>query len=1045
MTKTLPVKKHFVAFAALLVALTFAVAGIAAPALASESTVTTEAVSTVTTTFDESLGSWTTTSDSDTTLSSGSAYTVTHVKDFKESDNAFALDETLGTEGFAIVQTSTDPKFSDKIEIAAGFTSPSFTLDRDSFYKISVAVAAKSDSDFGGAVIKVNGFENPLYYLDANHNRYLTGGWDTKTLYVATSRLEEVSATISLTLGDTDGEKSSGYAAFDSVYVGKVNEAEFVAAQNTAKVTTADYRETSTVATEFESGYSVKSDDFEGKNVYAEVKSEQGPSANTDNKVLTIHNLSSADNGYGSVKLPALSFNQLTSAEDGFMILSFYSKAIDFEGTASATLYYRSVEATKYNEQQISSIIADGNVSRNGWTLNRLFVKTSVVYDYTGYVSINYGSESAPASGTVMIDRLEITPLNLGDYVAYSSAITDNASTCDFDASLDDKTGINGSFYKLATDGDDKTVLRPQSWGIKADGYTADYELVSKASTGLDFNKSEFVLDDYNPIGNVVKIASATPTVYGIESAAIAVAAAEENATAYNQISVVAGGKNLTGAGATISIVDVNGNVYGIFEKISATPTLYTFNVKSKEAVDLFVRLTLGYDAYGATAPATGELYVARVDYKSITEAVYAQTSNSTKQINFAYASFNDYTIYDASDSNDVKNTQDYLATLVNNGNGSAAHGIVDLTGLGANNLLSAATKGDPDVLPYLGKTKTYGFVVTDANAVLTFKKNFSMTLNKDEESSEVLDTYYKVKVAVRAYANGPLTIGLMNAASGDVLAKIENITDTKKYNEENQVIKDQFVVYEFFVKLDDADITANLFVKFGGEKNSQKASGFALIDSYDVVSAVSTEYTDAEEAIKEGETTKFVVNLGKDDKENEKDDTVDTTYSSNEDWFLVPSILFAAALVLAIVGAYLKKWITARQAKKLEENKKKATNAPKGYTKRIDYSKLKDEEETVSEEETQETETTATGAELEAFDEDAEYTEEEMYQVVEARAPEAPAEEATEQAEETADEQPEQPAEQAEETATAPEQAEEPKKQEPAAPAKPSDSEFDD
>ena len=114
------------------------------------------------------------------------------------------------------------------VPTAYKYTSGSTTINKNSYYKLSVDVKTLLDDDntdpLAGAYIYVNGSAYAGWTaIDTN------GEWKTYTLYIEGSQLADGTITVALSLGvgNTDtGHLTKGYAFFDNVYLENLSEVD---------------------------------------------------------------------------------------------------------------------------------------------------------------------------------------------------------------------------------------------------------------------------------------------------------------------------------------------------------------------------------------------------------------------------------------------------------------------------------------------------------------------------------------------------------------------------------------------------------------------------------------------------------------------------------------------------------------------------------------------------------------------------------------------------------------------------------------------------
>ncbi len=966
--------------------------------------------------FDSNIAGFTIVNDSDTSNTADVAYTVVHSRSYNKSKfgELPAGLSSNSSAGYALIKTS--PK-SDAQPIAAGLTSATFTLNKDSFYRISVDVNAQSASNYGGAVVKLAS-ENETIYLMNGNSEFITtnGSWNKYSLFIATSQFEDMDVAINLTLGNIDGTKCLGYAAFDNLEIDLIDFVGFNSALNDTPSFSyvEDMRSDSTIIENFDSAaYTTDGD------IYTQTVNVDGPYSYKEDKnnAISITNREEDVSSYGIVsinKSEPIVFEKVTSPETGFYVISVSTKGEDFTGTASVTLNYKSKDSVtdNYKTFSVAAITDNTNICHNNWRKNYFIIKSSVISDSEGFFTVEYGNDTSLCTGSILVDEIEIVSINFADYGNYSSNLTTASVVCDFDVALDDTTGINGAFYQLRTDYYD--TLRPNLWSITKNSDVIDYELISKESTGYSFSKPSFELDSNNPIGNIVKIASDSETLFNLDSQAVEFEATD--AVSYYKVTVLAASKNISGAGgATLSLVDTNGSAYSAIN-ITGTnaPTLYTFSFKAKDSLSFYIRCSMGDNTYGKEFGGKGELYIARITYKKTTEAEYNENvgRDNCKTINFYYDNFNDFTLYNPNDKSDVKDASEHVATLSNISNGEAKHGIVEIDKINYAGHEMAGTSvaynsANPALDPYLFGSerlfRTYGFTVTESNATLTINKSQTMALPDENAEETNASSYYKVIVSARAIVTSKdnkdygLTIGLKNTSNGEVITQITNIKDTRIYEEFDdddegipQIIKDQFVDFEFYIKLNDADVSFQIFMTLGGlSRHTERVSGFVLFQGYQLTPSHEAEYDAAVKNIKNiedgkpyfdnvTETYKFGATQDLSVKKESNNTTTQiTTYNPNDTWYLAPSILFGVLIIIAVAGFFIKKIVEKIKAKKERQAVANVDKNPQ-YTKRIDYSRLPEKEETESKAEND------TDDNIDEFDEDYD-----MYAVHEIKAPE--------------------------------------------------------
>lgn len=142
------------------------------------------------------------------------------------------------------------------------YTSDSHTLDKNSYYKLSVDIKTILDDDntddLAGAYIYVNGSAYARWEAIDTHNE-----WKTYTAYIETSELTSGNITVVLSLGIGNGQTghmTKGFAFFDNVVLEKVSEVD-EDDENAVAFTKADYDKVE--VTEYVAKYTMKVNDGE--------------------------------------------------------------------------------------------------------------------------------------------------------------------------------------------------------------------------------------------------------------------------------------------------------------------------------------------------------------------------------------------------------------------------------------------------------------------------------------------------------------------------------------------------------------------------------------------------------------------------------------------------------------------------------------------------------------------------------------------------------------------------------------------------------------
>lgn len=834
---------------------------------------------------------------------------------------------------------------ANKTATAFGYTSDSFTLAANSYYKISVWAKTGHTSPNSGASIVVNGVkDDPAGFVGTvvtDANSTANKGWENYVLYVETSAYKSATATLSLQLGsDAENSLTLGYAMFDNIVATEITSKAFYketagAATNdhvavVSALENVDYMAGGTFDHSGEFGtikgnaavkqvvnaYSgVASKNLLGleKQLYAPF--ERGEESNNVFAVSTYNSEKETfGEGYGYIESATFSLKRYSY----YRISAWYDgENVEGGDGINAVLRYKHKNNADYTETAATGLaVSTENYNHNGWSELTIYVKGSDLSDeYEANLRLGLGSESNPSKGVALFDEVKIQEITPAEYSDLSSS---GSQTVTID-SFTDSTGItNGSFNTVGTydeidyvDGVLSTPLTPSGWTkyTTSEVGTAGYSLTAVATddavSGLVPVSEIDPIDDW---GNVLKLSSASNTAFCYRSSDFTV-----SASSYNTLAVSLEAKSLSGYGANL-VLKRGGKVVSTIEKITESGT-YTFYIKGgAEDSTMAVELWLGLNDRdkNATKLASGTVYFTEVAFSSgSTEEIFNAKAAQYKHdravdelkygVRSAAVSLGteDFTLYDSYDDGEIKTP--YTWTL-SKGAGVVKYGVVE----GAENEGALVLKN---------VTKTYSSVTLDntfalaADSYYKFSMSVKTVFPEDElENDKSVGAYVKL-------TNGDYRFDFKSTA-----VTVDSITDNDAYR-----------TYTFYIKSSsEASTTAVVLGLGGSEKSNQSVTGTVYIKDIVLESISNIDYEDVTKDLKDDENAiddyTMRVNLADatstDDSNTDDDTNADDTNSSNEiAWWLIPSILLAVAVVIAVVGSIIKKAIENKPKKK--DNKK--------------------------------------------------------------------------------------------------------------------------
>ena len=353
------------------------------------------------------------------------------------------------------------------------YTSSSHTLNKDSYYKLSVDVKTLLDEDntddLAGAYIYVNGSAYAGWEaIDTN------GEWITYTLYIEGSELTDGSITVMLALGvgNTEtGHMTKGYAFFDNVYLQNLSEVD-EDDENAKEFTEKDFDDVAvtptvakysmkTVDAEFDYASSTTSVPYTSSKYSSVAGFGSGSNASTSSTYISkgiLDTTSIADNKTSLSALESLltaqgsSLDALTVPENsvGTRMLFMQNKQATAFGMRSSTgmnfaanTYYKlsvwantfltggtaSIRLTNGTNDDANNYTIDGVSTSGTWTQYTFYVAANQFRSSELYLEfwLGYGGANdtdTHAVGAAFFDHITLDEISEADYTSAAESAT---------------------------------------------------------------------------------------------------------------------------------------------------------------------------------------------------------------------------------------------------------------------------------------------------------------------------------------------------------------------------------------------------------------------------------------------------------------------------------------------------------------------------------------------------------------------------------------------------------------------------------------------
>lgn len=863
---------------------------------------------------------------------------------------------------------------------AFGYTSQPIDLTAYSFYKFSAWVKTGDFVQDRGAVIKLSGFDYDIGFWNIdNHDQIENNmlGFTEYVIYVATAG-NSVSANVNLQVGDsytygtigTDEyiehiTPSSGYAFFDNVTCTKLS-------ANAYYEETADVVSDNVIVKDFNSATGVIESEILTSKL-GQASFDMGSFANglqgwqrvfkdgTDSgQALYVGAYDAAkpfdsDNNYGLSENPYTPYGNrdylsdrnilVLSADsdanvgvesDEFVIernkfyrLSVWANTQNFDNNSNASIVLAGESNIASNNYELNPIVigsveGSGDINaRYGWTRYSFYIRGSVAKTCAVKLQLWLGY-SNNCSGTVLFDEILFEEVTYSYYNNNYSAGT----SVTFD-SVPSTTIDNGRFYEAENFGDEYPLV-PVQWTAFGEGKGNAVNgviLTDEEHYNANFTKylsvpnpvSQATNEAYNAVRypSMLLIAADELSHFGYSASAITIA----SATDY-KISVTMRTINMTGAGASIWL-DVNGITIASVKNIASTSEFVTYEfylqgdstLEDGTGIDYTATLYIGMG--NKSAKGSGSIYVAEAALETLSEgdfdAKYAQFKEERADgINYDMYSFSslDFFGYDNTDTTTIKNSTSWsVIETAEQAQGSYETGVF-------NPLKKDNNAGNTYIPAEI--TTAYNKLENKFDNVYTIHtRNTAVTTQLINPLKLEADSYYMVSISMAVIIHEDSTFATDSYGASLYLTGEEKYSNTKFTNVRtttNLVDTYEFRTYQFYIATANTATTLYLRAALGDIAYPNRYVSGELYISY--VSLVNLGSSD--EDIVETETLKIIDNHV-DAEENEDEEVEDETTAptDNEKWWLIPSILFGVAIILAIVGAIIRSAITKRANRK--------------------------------------------------------------------------------------------------------------------------------
>ena len=838
-----------------------------------------------------------------------------------------------------------------------GYKSNSLTLNAYSFYKVNVYALTQNNAR---ASIYISGLDDKT--ANTSFEYFSSGVWDEYSFYIATG-INKQTINIELWLGSKTKD-SLDAVFFDHVTMNKLSGSYFgndiTSRDRNLKII--DLRETKTGVIEnadFETGsmQGWKSVDALPTSANAYVISINNPESMQSKGLDYLgSDMSSNDNNYSLLmyasKKTHFGYKSTTfkvKPYETYKITVWAKLSSNFSGNAYAKLVEQDDNVKNFtteHEANTSTITISSNTENkltNDYTPYYFYVKGYELYETDLQLELWFGSKDNNSTGAVVFDDITFEKISWNQF---DNAESSNSATLKLTTIKNDPSVKNGAFnVGSKVEKDVKYPVAPADWTVKQEEENKGIVgIINTYSPFYDANKATYgnLSNPQNPssasgvdvdANNVLMIYNKLATYQSVTSDTLTVSKQTYQKISFDYKTVE---QTTNRKLMSVYVLDGDNNVIysdeGLYSSVWAN---YSVTIKASEySNSIKLMISLGNES----ETVRGYLFVDNVKFEqdsSMNDETYAEFVKSHKTIDFTVANFGffkDEQKYGFGMYTPYKYTQK-LESGTNSEIGSpvAYGGIIDgkVDDEKIQNQYSITnSKNNKNSLKYMPAIRVNG------------KATYTLT-NKDKLSLSA-DTYYKFYVEVYTAFSGDTKQENVKDEDKAKFGAIFALDGIDKYFTE-VVTNDEWTAYTIYVCPAEAK---DVSLKFGLMSNSNNITGVAAFDNFKFEKIEKLEYTQATEIAKNDKT---ILVISKDDtKTADNDDNKNDNKTDNENndlviWYLIPSLLLAVALIIAITAYFMKK-VTIKKWEKKKANEYDRNSTLYRDVIRKDAEKVRDE-----------------------------------------------------------------------------------------------------
>ena len=810
-------------------------------------------------------------------------------------ETRFSLAKRSSYDDYVLMIDSTDEKSETMHVVNYGYqTSSSFKLDANSKYMFTVDVFTATNAKIANLYL----FDNNGDIHSSINNINSFNNWTTYSFFVATNNIEGLELKLGMYL------EGAGTVLFDNISGHKLSDSQYI--NSMANSSTETFKETNHVdnitnrfyinnlgelqdsESSLSSNFTNVDFDLNNPTILTKVSNSDGQN---DNAIM----LKNVEKTYSQYETEdVLSFEQ-----NRIYKVSVSVKTKNLDGTATLQLIRTDIDEEDENHDAknhnktisiTSNTVSSSDSITNDYSTYSFLINSHPSKTLTYKLKFGLGTSESLTTGEMYLSEIEVSKI---DYETFNSATTGSGTEkINFvDAYSDNAIMLNnGDFnaFKIA-DYNSPMPATPTDWSVSTGKNTQHYGVVNTQTFNNDLSHLNLsnlrnpsadnnnILMMYNETADTLSYTSTSKKLTAKTYHKFEIDVQTQNAPL--TISLVS---KKDDSEITLASKTVNTNNHW------ETVTFYAFS--GYQDIDVSLKLTLNTTSYGYA-------YVdnAKFDYL-LTSSQLENEFKSANESTFVHVV--DLSNFTAS-SNEKFSKPTYFSAENKSG---VQSGTITLNSNYLDEVIEYV-ETEPGVDNNLDIFNSIAENGTNKNVLgiwTTEDVAYTMTSNVGFKLTSGTDKYYKVSVDVFTQNIGSNSLETNEdlIGAGIKLTGFNNPFISLKSN-------NAWTTYTFYIQ-GESDITTYLELSLGSEENKTKGSVFFGNISF------ADDVTKAEfEAAKESDT----VNILKAETTNNDDDNADNESSKSNNKiskidliYLIPSLLTALAILIAIIGFAMRK-----------------------------------------------------------------------------------------------------------------------------------------